>query len=744
MALSEQQKNRLFGSNSTNEGGSVSPVNYKLPDDADPTITSVDTSQIGPRPLVSTGPSAALQSKNSNSDTSTFQPIPNFLHDYTTYTYNLSLSALTTDNYNDLMRGKYSPNNVLIASAGRHNDTDFKRHPFWKNDFYFGDFNLDSVIGTPASGKGTNVITLDFTIVEPYGITLIDLLVLTAKDLGINNYLKVPYLLQIDFFGYDQNNLNPRQIPNTQRRIPIYMTGIDIDFNENGTVYRISAVPYNYWAFMDTASTVPFVAKLRGEKTKKGGILLKSLLSTDDTLAQNIVNDAQQRLNIDHNLPSKGNTSSVNTDQQDKSPTLGAAGLGTLLNAYYEFMGELDYDGGAAPFKYTFTLKDLDSSTGLANAELYSDALKALTTSVSSQSSDNDRAASAKEQVGHGATVVPSKAGVDVTFPAGISILEIISQLLKSTDYFQKQIQKGTKISENSNPLDFFKVSPNITMGDWIEQRKDWQRKIEFVITPYKKYGGKQSFAPTGKPKLSDCVKRYDYLYTGKNTDIVDLKIQFNTAYYTQYTLNPTRFPEDTSQAVEQKDASSKNKQTDITPKDNSYKFPAANYAVPHSSSNTLQTTRDEIMVRVGDVFTNVYQNSQADMLSIDMTILGDPSYIMEEDFLYSTGSALLSSRDPRLTKAGSLFVNKGDLLIHMDFKLPEDIDTESGLFQFNAPIRLGSPVFTGIYQVITVRSIFSNGVFRQQLSIVRMINDPYSDPESTDSNVGDRNQGYT
>lgn len=745
--LNDVEANNLKYLLGKNDSPSIGPTNYNptLNDDDIPYNTPIDQNSLSSSPLVGNDTASSQSSLNQNDGASSWQPISNFLHDYPTYTYGISLSALTTDDYNNLMAGTYTPNNVLIASAGRHS-TDFKRHPFWQNDFYFEDLNLESIIGTPASGKGSNVVSLDFTIVEPYGITFLDLLVLTAQNIGVDNYLKIPYLLQIDFFGYDENNLNPQQIPNTQRRIPVYFTGVEISFNENGTTYKISAIPYNYLSFMDQASTVGFVAKLRGEKTKTGGILLSSLLSTNDTDAKNIVNDAQARLKEDYTLPKKSTPGDTNADNQNRNPQFSSAGLGTLLNAYYQFMSILDYGEDIPPYRFKFTLKDLDGSTNLANTELYEDDLKALTTSLTSISSENVKAALAKEQANKGSTVVQSKAGVDITFPAGMQILEILSQLLKYTTYFRSQIKKDKKAAENTNPLDFFKVSPQITLGKHIASKNDYQKIIEFVITPYKKYGNKFDFAPTGRPKLTDCVKEYDYLYTGKNSDITDLKVQFNTAYYTQYTFNPTRTTKDTDQAVQQPDATTDNQKTSSSVAVDSKKFLISNQGVPSAPGSTVHVHRDEISVRVGDMFANIYQSSRADMLSIDMSILGDPAYIQEEDFIYSSGSSLLSSSDPRLTKSGSLYVNKGDVLIHINFRMPQDINTDrgdpdEGTFSFNKPIRLGSSMFSGIYQVIQVRSTFSKGTFIQQLNLVRMTNDPYSDLEAT-QNVTTRDQG--
>ena len=83
-------------------------------------------------------------------------PIPNVLHQYASYTYGLSLHLLTADEFNKIVdKGEYTATKVLIASAGRYNNTpgptQFTRSPYFKEDFYFDGFDLDTVIGLNAA-----------------------------------------------------------------------------------------------------------------------------------------------------------------------------------------------------------------------------------------------------------------------------------------------------------------------------------------------------------------------------------------------------------------------------------------------------------------------------------------------------------------------------------------------------------------------------------------------------------------
>ena len=47
-----------------------------------------------------------------------------------------------------------------------------------------------------------------------------------------------------------------------------------------------------------------------------------------------------------------------------------------------------------------------------------------------------------------------------------------------------------------------------------------------------------KDFENLGKKPVEFIAKKYDYFYTGKNTDILSFDIEFNAAYYQTYTYN--------------------------------------------------------------------------------------------------------------------------------------------------------------------------------------------------------------
>lgn len=130
----------------------------------------------------------------------------NRLHSYASYTYRLSLFLLSKEDYKTISDSpeSFTPRNALISGAGKDvASTDSgSRHPEFKDDFYFEDLRIQTMVGMNAGSKASNALDFNFTIVEPYGMTFLDRLLIATKGVGSKNYTDMPYLLQIEFFGH--------------------------------------------------------------------------------------------------------------------------------------------------------------------------------------------------------------------------------------------------------------------------------------------------------------------------------------------------------------------------------------------------------------------------------------------------------------------------------------------------------------------------------------------------------------
>lgn len=695
-----------------------------------------------------------------------FKPIPNVLKAYTTWTYNLSLHALSTDQYNNLLKGgvkDYRGQNVLISSGGRKGfDTGLVRHRLWKDDMYFDKMSMTSVIGANDQGRGTNVLSCEFTVVEPYGITFLDKLAETAKGLGYENPLDLICLIQIDFFGYDDKDLNPTKINNSTRRIPVRLNKVDLNYNQNGATYNILATVVNHSIFDN--ETMCIQAPVRLGQVKDQDRRLANTLGTTEEGRQKAKAEYQDKLNrreaeikrIEEVNKQGGNEfAGLRFDRETdltlakkglvSLPEISDVGLGSALNGYWEWVKEVT-DLSHVPYTFQFLLKNNPTiADDFENVKL----LDELIVDVRNRAAARAAKAYSKVEEGKNSASDGSNAasegaaGVNISFPTGSNIIEIINALFKCTDYFSNQVKDDIKVSKSEEeragpdketrskefaPLNFFKISPVVKFGPYIPEKRDFQKQITLVILPYKHYGNRLPFGGRGAPRKADCVKEYNYLFTGKNDDILDLKIDFNYTYYNFLTVGSENKQKD-------KDRPAKNTYDKDSPTEEKFKTYKTSiiggkmFTVPLTLQAVSHVYTDPTPIRINDLFNNIYSTSRADMIQLDMKILGDPSYIQEQEVLLDPlNDTKVSTIDPRLYQSGSLIVNDNDLLVNLNFKFTNDIDTDQGTYTYaDKDLGIKTRLFSGIYKVLKIRNDFERGVFTQVISIAKLYNDDES-----------------
>ena len=197
---------------------------------------------------------------------------PNPLSAYASYTYNINLHVLTADDYHTMVNDptNFVPSRNLISGANRYNatynptdpDNNYTsnsktlRDPAFTDDFYFDELKMKTIIGLNAESGASNAIEINFTILEPYGMTLLDrILDINNTELDAANYLEMPYLLEINFFGVDDDG-QLGLIPDTTKFIPIKIIGFKIKASVKGSEYSVQATPFNHQANFASAQDI--------------------------------------------------------------------------------------------------------------------------------------------------------------------------------------------------------------------------------------------------------------------------------------------------------------------------------------------------------------------------------------------------------------------------------------------------------------------------------------------------------
>ena len=696
-----------------------------------------------PQPTAQPQSEATAADKSSSSPqmymVANLPPIPNRLHNYASYIYSLSLHMMTNEEYDNIViTQRYTPKNVIIASAGRHG-ADFQRNKNWTEDFYFENFSMKTIISPNDESRNTNAISCSFDIIEPYGFTLVERILKTTEELGGNNYLDMPYLVQIDFFAMDDAGEILGSIPELQKRFPVKFTKMGIKITEKGAEYSINAIPFGHGAFEGSAITVPANMEVTARTVAD---FFQSVEGTAaDSLAQEMTakTDLQQRQTQDQAAAQQNNAPSLLYSSLTKNATINVDSFGTAINAYWKGLKEAGKIAIADVYRFEF-LPDPDTGQDVIGSAVFVEDKRNTPKETPMKKSDNvkDTISMRMSDIGSSQNTYDTSRGI-FSINYGTAIDKLLEYVLRSSSYIHDQLvlpdglsaeeYKARKDAMKDKPLKWFKIIPKVRLLGFDKIRKVWAKEYTYSVKPYKMYNLRSDIAPQGV--IVNPVKAYNYLFTGQNSDIKHLDIIFNTLFYTQQTADRSNMgsenPTGDSINADYEYQNAPNYSGGDAPKGINYDavMPLTMKPVVRDTKSTSAgNPSDAKSIGAADLAESIMSSSSADMLQIKMTIIGDPDYIKQDDIFYGPDSSQIltvtEEIDQRLLPdGGSLTMDDGGVYIQILFKIPRDIDDSTGFMKYQAEQR--NSVFSGLYQVLSVVSTFSKGEFVQELTLTRM-----------------------
>ena len=688
------------------------------------------------------------------------QPLSNPLNDYESYSYGLSLHLIGIDNFNRMISSdnplqEYVPQNVLISSAGKYG-VNFVRNNNFTEDFYFDDFKMRTYINTTSRNRSSNLIECSFTLIEPNGFTLINRLLAAANEVnpGPGTYLQMPYMLQIDFFGYKDGELSQyTPIPGQTKYIPIRITNIKTKVSAKGTEYQVDAVPFNHQAFNQINVSLPASTTVSGKTVSEifGGAnpgttgfasqfnqnnqRRESLRRTQSDL-DFFVGDPNNPVYVD------SQRSIQNSYSQTNSP-VGVSGFCDAINDWFRYLKSQKLAAQVSSVAVVF-----DKEIGSA-ALMPSPITVAATTASGSSTQDQRQGIQAAGNQGNKAKVSITFDGASINIPAGMPIDKMIDWAVRNSKYIGDQIidpdikgriQNGASpLSQINQPLKWFKIVPRIKIKDFDSRSNRYSFEITYFVKTFT-LAAKHPFAPRGK--TPGFVKQYNYIFTGKNTDVLDLSIDFNTLFLVELSANraknkvtETGVPAN-DPGVNPNDTASQGTNLNIQQLPNTQLAPLS---VGYVSENVGTTSRPggftQNSVSAGDLQRSIMTGAKGDMVSVNLRIIGDPHFIKQDDIFFS--QSLESSRS-LLTPNNSIFTDGGELYVFLNFESPVDYNEELGIADVkNSRFRYSE--FSGVYKVITVENNFYKGKFEQTLNLAKLFYDQegFATPSNRQSEEG-------
>ena len=638
----------------------------------------------------------------------------NPLGSLSSYTYQISLYMITPDAYDAFIQsGRNNINAInnaanpqvateiennmsgayIIAQSGGINNKTSKRA--FDLDFYIDDLKINTTTNAKAKKTSSNDTEMSFNIYEPYGFSFISKLNNAAallkkksklKDYkNLSNSSKQFFVIGLRFQGYDENG---KEISgaSTYNQDTFDVTGDSGGVFERFFDIRITDMKFKIDGKMTVYNiTAATIAPKAGFGVKYGRI--DKGARVEGSTVEDVLRGT------------KGLLTTLNEQQELQAKKNGE---GSIPNVYkLRYLGTAEAEIGAASI---VSIADLDKSKLPMSAAAN---IKQVNESVS-------------------VSAVPDTNRRTITFANDVSIMQAIGSIVSQSSYLEDALTQviksdteppkaglGSETIKDPNPktIKWYNLGAEVKCLGFDNIVGDFAYEITYVIQPYETpmitspYVGKTS-------KYYGAHKRYEYWFTGKNSEIINYEQKMDNSYFLP-SMNPTG------------SAASQGGGADIP-------------TVPGKRQNEDRTGKLDI----GKEAQNSYLTSLYDpgaYATAKVTILGDPDYLMQD-----SPSSINQVYRQFYGKGFTINPNGGQVFIEIDFKEAEDYNNIDGLLSINDSIQfwkypksVSSQIKGVSYMLTEVVSTFSKGKFTQELDCV--INQFSESGNIVDKNAGGR-----
>ena len=654
-------------------------------------------------------------------------PIPNPLHDYATYDYVLGIGCLSQEEINDPDNTYIAGRPVkLICKSANADPENRVLTPYGKFNFYIEELVMENLVGF-GQNLNTTAVTFSFKIIEPYSMGLFMLSCQQiSQELGHKNFREAPFLLTIEFRGNTETG-EIVNIPDVKRNIPFILTDVTMAVTEQGAVYQCEAMGTHLKGMTDTYSTLKSDASVKGKTVQE-------ILQTGEKSLQAVVNQRFKQY-VDEKIrkvpdeiiilfPENVATASSEPQSQVKETKEGAttASSGSSQSVYQKL-------GVSRSNKNSTLVQQEGQCNAIGRAKLgFSESRKG-DAPIGKDNAvwDSDKGVFVRGNN----TIDPQES--DARFRQDSSIINAINQVILNSDYTKQTLDANMMTSTGMRGVWSVEVQ-TYYMGEVEESTGQCPKLVVYRVVPYKAHSSNLTAPNTKAPGFEElkkqALKEYNYIYTGKNIDVIDFKIEINNSF------------------VSLMGADTGNKSTDVkTTAQTSGSVDKVNYLNPLSGgqvpSDKLGTLPSQVNydvtntksdkkggggvetpgVRAARIFMDAVTNGN-DLVDVELEIIGDPYFLVNSGMGNYTSAP---SQYDNLNADGSMNYQNGEVDIIINFRTPIDIDDTTGLYNFGA-MNPTAPLmqFSGLYKVTEVTSKFTAGEFRQTLVCYRRSGQEY------------------
>jgi archaellum component FlaG (FlaF/FlaG flagellin family) len=127
--------------------------------------------------------------------------------------------------------------------------------------------------------------------------------------------------------------------------------------------------------------------------------------------------------------------------------------------------------------------------------------------------------------------------------------------------------------------------------------------------------------------------------------------------------------------------------------------------------------------------------NSHADMIVVDMRIIGDPDWIPQDSSIRG-GEISVGDITTKLDNWGSIAVDVAGVYAKLQLRNPIDYNDNNGLMNLTEDKSLVG----GVYQIITVENLFEGGKYTCNLKMNKIPNQTENRKPTTNTNTSGTN----
>jgi hypothetical protein len=688
------------------------------------TVTSGAVSALG-----ATGAAASMLGLGSPS--SFKLPMINPLHKYASYDVIYTIAALKPSDLANpeatYLKGGKLP--IVLKTAGGQPANRIKT-AYGQFDFYIDDLVINSTYGFAQGTGNSNTTRFDITISEPFSMGTLPITLGTAAEKAgyKEGFRQCVFLLKIEFRGED-NNGNMVSAPDTTKYLPFNIRTMDMEVTAGGSIYKLNCMPASEIPTLQSTST------LTSEITVAGSSI-QEILQTGPTSLQSVINERLRATAFKNEIP-------IADEVLILFPAAGSNALASIPGE-----SEKESAGKAADSPKTKLALDgkLFSTLKVSRSSVNNTLIQTQVNSIGASDLGYDNSRWGKTPAIQPQTVYYEDGAVTTTkisknpkvseygFPQDTSIQNAINQIIMTSKWATDAIKAK---SDAFGYRTWWRIETQMYHIDTEESSQKLGRKpvlSVYRVVPYKVHESTMPVPGTKSTKykmlLKQCVKAYNYLYTGKNQDILKFNLLFDNKFVTAFEAN---MGNNTADAITNaSNGTVKGKQADVkSPKGGPLRSVLngiGNYQSVYTATKTNQDRRGTGGEETPEIrMARAYHDAVTyggDLNKAEIEIVGDPYYI--------TGNGMGNFSSPptdwfNITKDGSINYQNGEVDIAIFFRTPLDINPSTGLYTM-AGTRTGQ--FSGIFKLQKIVSRFSNGQFTQTLTLNRRTIDPTDEKE--------------